>query len=74
MLPDVCPKTGAVFQYFCSQNPSKVSKISKQMAVKACDFCKKKNRKGGMATLPKPSKKKLRRSHFEEFASINSGH
>ena len=34
----------------------------------------KKNRKGGMATLPKPSKKGLRRSNFEEFTLINSSH
>ena len=62
------------FSIFVPKIQAKFQKYQNKWLSRRVIFAKKKNRKGGMATLPKPSKKELRRSHFEEFALINSSH
>ena len=66
MWEDIYPKAGAVFQYFCSQNPSKISKSNGSEGVY---FSQKAFFIGGMATQHpmKHPMKKVHRRHFEEL-------
>ena len=68
MYSGTCPKAGAVFQYFYSQNPNKISKSNGSEGV----YClqKKPSLRGGMATHPKPFK--VHRCHFEEFKFLTN--